>query len=694
MKNFLKFFTKTKTRKIIFSLILIAVLSFLFKNCKKVEPVLEVSPTELNFGKLATERELVVQNVAKTEGLFEIGVNTLEYAINVDEKYDWISVQPEIGQIDEESDTITVSINRHKLLQGDNTGEITIQSNGGNKAVPIFSQRKRETITISSPLPGSHLSIGHSVDITWSVTSGVSDLVNIFLYLNGANVGTIASNYGYLDESSTSGKFSWMIDRSTFTEGNDYTIRIEDARRKDISGELFPINIINSISELHIKNISTDHQFPNKSQFTFSVRDQNDHSVIINPNDIDWNDLGIYENKKEIDYLESHAFLFTQNDFELQVMLVLDFSESMYKDRTDIDAIISGTKLLINNLGETHQVGVIEFHRPDKEPKIIHPFTTYKQAVVDSIDMFVANKIYRDFSTCWDAVKKGLEQFPTKPDPNIFKTIVLVSDGFDNSSVCKPRELVSIANDRDVHIFTIGVGQVHEEIILKGIAIKTGGTYTLSENLNVLSDRFRQLIRDLSGQYKISYISPKKPEDGQFSVNIDFSYEGISASPSLNDEIDPVTIFGNTIKGIIRFSTPSIIEDNRAEIFMWCEHVPRYINEFRFRLTTDKPYKILLTKSHEGGICEGWSINKGEDGWYTIVSSNQADPHYDLEFGNFGTICKIIVDDIAGDGLIIPFELDNSFYDMGQSFFGGKKSEIDNQGDWTTNINVGNFLSN
>ena len=694
MKNFLKLFTKTKPRKIIFSLILVALLVLLFKNCKKVEPVLEVLPTELDFGKLATERELVIQNVGKTEGFLKRGVKTLEYSINVDEQYEWISVQPEIGQSDDESDTVIVSINRNNLLQGDNTGEITILSNGGKKTVPIFSERKFEKIKISTPLPGSHLPIGHRVDITWSVTSGVSDIVNIFLYENGTNVGTIASNYNYQDENNTSGKYTWMIDRSAFAEGNDYTIRIEDARRKDVFGELFPINIINSISALHIKNISTDHQSPNKSQFIFSVRDQNDHAVIINPYDIDWNDLKVYENKEEIDYLESHAFLFTQNDFELQVMLVLDFSESMYDDTTDINAIISGAKLLINNLGETHQVGVIEFHRPDKQPNIIHPFTTYKQAVVNSIDMFVADKIYRDFSTCWDAVKKGLEQFPTKPDPNIFKTIVLVSDGFDNSSVCKPRELVSIANDRDVHIFTMGVGQVHEEMILKGIAIKTGGTYTLAENLNVLSDRFKQVIRDLLGQYKISYITPKKPEDGPFNVNIDFSYEGISASPALTDKIDPLTIFGNTIKGIIKFSTPPMIEDNRAEIFMWCEHVPRYINEFRFRLTTDKPYKILLTKSHEGGICDGWSINKGEDGWYTIASSNQGDPHYDLEFGNFGTICKIIVDDIEGDGLIIPFELDNSFYDMGQSFFGGKESEIDNQGNWTTNINVGSFLSN
>ena len=91
--------------------------------------------------------------------------------------------------------------------------------------------------------------------------------------------------------------------------------------------------------------------------------------------------------------MESRAFLSTQDDFQLQVMLVLDFSSSMKKNNNGIEAMVKGAKHLIDSLKETHQIGVIEFHKPDTPPSILQPFVTNKRAAKDAIINFASVEI-------------------------------------------------------------------------------------------------------------------------------------------------------------------------------------------------------------------------------------------------------------------------------------------------------------
>ncbi|GAX61554.1 sugar phosphate isomerase/epimerase, partial [Candidatus Scalindua japonica] len=177
------------------------------------------------------------------------------------------------------------------------------------------------------------------------------------------------------------------------------------------------------------KNIYRAHQTPSNVQYIFSLRDQYNHAIIINPQELDLNSLKIWENGKEIDYSESRAFLSSQDDFQLQVMLVLDFSSSMKKNHHGIETMIVGVKSLIDSLKETHQIGAIEFHRPDAQPSILQSFVTSKNVAKDAITNFASEEIYSDFSNCWDAVYMGLEQYPSKHNPRVFRSLLFLSDG-------------------------------------------------------------------------------------------------------------------------------------------------------------------------------------------------------------------------------------------------------------------------
>lgn len=678
---------KKKAIYVAFPLILLLIAVVILLLRRNVPPVLNLSPIGLDFGDKKNEMVFTVKNTAKARGFFQRGVTPLKFTIDARQAPGWLTVQPISGTVEDEQETIVVKIDRRLLPPESTIEELRIFTNGGDSVVRILAQKEKEKIIITSPTTNSSFSIGDEVLTEWSATSGVSNFANISLSLRGENIETIAQNYNYRKDSDGKGSFLWKV--SNFVrEDSGYAIRVEDAGDSKLFDEVGPIKIFQPLSSIKVLNQTNDHQFPSTVQFIFSLRNQNNHAILFAPDKVDWKNIKIWENNNEIDYLESHALLYAQDDFELQVMLVLDFSASMYETNEDINKMLASVNDLVDSLKETHQIGVVEFHRPDEPPAVLQSFTTYKNSAKEAINNFSTSKIYSDFSCCWDAVQKGLQQFPEKPDPNVFKTLVFLSDGFDNSSFKTPDDIIALAKDRNVHIFVVGIGNIREENVLKNIAFETGGTYVYAENLKVLQERFKQTITDVKGQYKIKYISPKKPEDGSFKVASEITYNGVTGTPLLQDEIDPSSIFSKTNVGVIRFTAPSIIKYNRAEIFMWCEHAPRYINDFHFWIGTDKPYEVTLTSFNEGGLCQDWTLKNLGDGRYRLTAPDQNAPRKYLPFGVFGTLCKIVVTDINEDGFVIPFKLDNSIYDRGQAFCGeGDTTQTEM---WSTNIHIGN----
>jgi uncharacterized protein YegL len=663
-------------------------------------PTLQVAQTVLYFDEEENQKEIVLQSIFEKKGILgyfnfgiiNLGERDLRYKIDTGEDSSWISVSPASGTLKfgtfYDKETIIVEIDRTKLSIGEHKGVINIGSDGGDKTIEVLATREKDALTITNPSPNTSFLIGSEAAIRWKATLGVFDFVNIYLLANGCLVENIANYYQYRKDDISPGEFKWKLKEDLLPGGEGYTIKVEDAQNKELLDEVYPVSINYQFGKIQFKNVNDAHQTPSAVQYIFSLRDQFDHAVIIKPSEIDWNALKIWENEEEIDYLESRAFLSTQDDFQLQVMLVLDFSSSMKKNQDGIETMVKGANSLIDSLKETHQIGVIEFHKPQTSPSILQPFITNKNAAKAAITNFASKAIYSDFSICWDAVYMGLEQFSPKHDPKVFRTLLFLSDGFDNSSVVQPKDIIELALKRNVHIYNIGVGKVHEEKGLEDISKKTGGTYVQAKNICILLERFKDIIRDLGGQYKISYITPKKPKDGVFTIKSEISYKGLKSYPSLTGKIDAAKIYGDTSKGILTFSSTSSMKSGKAEIFMWCEHTPRYVHEFHFHLGIAKPFTISLVPSSEGGLCENWKVIKEGNGWFKLISPDPNDPKYDLEFGNSGTICKVIVGGIKEDSIVVPFKIDNSVYSLGQSFCGRDDFETDEYGNYSTNINI------
>ena len=678
---------KKKRKKILILLLLLLLIAIVLFFLSKNEPKIDINIGTLDFGSEEIQRQLEINNGAK-KSFFHFRPVALEFNIEVTEGQNWISVYPETGTVGELGERFLVTIARDKLTLGGSSGTIRVASNGGVKNIDVLATRENDAITILAPSI-TELAVGSDVTMKWKASIGVSDSVNILLCQNECVVKTIARRYQFRSDNHSVGSFKWALDETLLPGGDKYTLRIEDAANDEIFDEVHPIEINYDLTEIHFKNVNAAHQAPCVVQYLFSLRDQYNHAVEIeNTSRLNWNNLRIWENEKEIDYMESYPFLYPQDDFKMQIMLVLDFSVSMQQNANGIATMVKGAKSLIDSLKETHEIGVIEFHRPESEPSVVQRFITNKESAKMAIDKFISSEIYSDFSICWEAVYKGLEQFPEFPDPKVFRAMVFLSDGFDNSSTKQPAEILEIAKERNVHIYNIGVGDVHEEKVLKGLSADTGGTYVRAENICRLLERFNQIIKDLGGQYKLSYITPKKPNDGIFNVKFAINYNDVESDPPLIGKIDSASIYGKTSSGHITFSS-STSKNNETEIFMWCEHAPRYVHEFRFQINTTKPYNISLTSKKDGGLCEGWSLSEEEDGWFRITSPNPKDPKHHLPFGSFGTIFKIKAKDVFPNEVFMQFKLDNSIYNLGQTFYGDDKSRENYNGNWTKSVRIG-----
>ena len=441
-----------------------------------------------------------------------------------------------------------------------------------------------------------------------------------------------------------------------------------------------------SRAELRFENVQANHQKPSKVQFIFSLRDRGEHAVLIPQTEFDNNvNIIIEEDDDPIDYTESHGFVHTAESFGMDLVLVLDYTASM-AENSGIDTMLSGVNLILASLAESHRTAIVEFHdnASGDNYSVLQDFTSDKQEAWSVISDFI--DVYNGFSTCWDAVYEGLELFVVDSTSNTFRALVFLSDGFDNSSQKQPNDLIHKADSIGVAIYNIGIGETinpENEDRLEEISYETGGKYHRANNLGELQDRFIDIVDDLGGNYKISYITPKR---GEFEVKIWLEYDNKRTELPIIQTVDGSALLDSDRRGIISFNQP-VRHGDKADIFIFADHVPREVGSFRFHIDLPDPVSlsqpITVIDPADGGLLDNsWSnLALDQDGFYVTSGA-------DLNFGDFGVLFKISLQDLPENSLALPIIFDNSIYSNDVMFYGGNLSEINVDGNWETSIMI------
>ena len=421
------------------------------------------------------------------------------------------------------------------------------------------------------------------------------------------------------------------------------------------------------IKEVNFTGIVTSTNLPSQVQVVFSLRDQEGHAIVLPAEQVE-RGLQVSERgpgtegaQEEIDYTETSFFVHTAENIDLEVVFVLDFTNSMSEARlsdgsSGVQAMLGAFEAALAVLPSAHRIGVVEFHDRNVRPSVLSNLTTNRQAILNSLDDFLASGFDSGSSRVWDSVTTGSRLFSSREqNPRAVRALVFLSDGRDTSSDSTREQATQYARKRGVQLYVVGVGDVFQEPELRSIAHSTDGAYYSAHDLDLVQEQLQLLVNDLRGQYQLTYITLRR--SGGYHIGISARLVGVHGSTEVGP-FDVARFFGADNQGIVGYDPPTIDRGTRqATVFVRALHIPRNINRIRFRAHTDKPLQVELIPSRDGGLLEGWRLSGPDsEGFYEVSSATP------LEFGNLGLLTKLTFSNISEEGLEIPIEFDNSIY--------------------------------
>ena len=433
--------------------------------------------------------------------------------------------------------------------------------------------------------------------------------------------------------------------------------------------------------QLNLAGVRTQVNLPGQIQFVFSPRDENNRAIVVSAEAVragmrifeqvavllaeeeqqdEGGEVGAVEllleieeilpaaeellvetaEWEEIDYAETSLFVHSSENFQQEVVFVLDFTKSMaltrLPDGTEgVNAMLDAFFKALAAMPAAHRVGVVEFHGRNVDPGVVSALTTDRAAIRRAVSGFVTSLFDSGSSRVWDSIEQAASLFTnTEINPDVVKAIVFFSDGRDTSSDVGRRDVFTIASDDGIQLYAVGIGDVLEEAALEEMAVATGGAYFPITDLASIQSALDSMEDDLRGQCKVSYLTLRR--QGSYTVRLEFTLGGRTGVFE-SGPLDVASFYGPDSQGQITFDPPSLdVARGQARVFVRALHVPRNIDRIRFRLGGNRTLEVSLVPRAEGGLLEGWDLSGPDAGGYYEVSSNRP-----VEFGNFGLLFQI-----------------------------------------------------
>ncbi len=126
----------------------------------------------------------------------------------------------------------------------------------------------------------------------------------------------------------------------------------------------------------------------------------------------------------------------------------------------------------------------------------------------------------RCWTSIWDAIWASTNEILAHTPERTRRAVILITDGYDTSSIMKRQEAVDIAVKNNVVIYGIGfTDPEHYEVdegALRKVAERTGGRAFFPRNGEELTGAFTQIQEELRSQYLIAYSPKNRARDGSF----------------------------------------------------------------------------------------------------------------------------------------------------------------------------------
>ena len=203
--------------------------------------------------------------------------------------------------------------------------------------------------------------------------------------------------------------------------------------------------------------------------------------------------------------------LFQQEDAPVTVGLVVDHSRSMGPKLPEVAAAVSAFAHSSNSQDEMF---VVDFN-DDVWLQMLggRPFTNDPRELEKAVAIVSA----RGRTALYDAVAEGLNHLRFGHCEK--KALIIVSDGGDNASHQKFSQVLALAQQSQVVIYSIvlqGDGQEENPGVLRRLSKSTGGIAYFPRSAETIASISALIARDLRDQYTLGFAPEKQGSDASF----------------------------------------------------------------------------------------------------------------------------------------------------------------------------------
>jgi VWFA-related protein len=217
-------------------------------------------------------------------------------------------------------------------------------------------------------------------------------------------------------------------------------------------------------------------------------------------------DFKVYENK-----VEQKLTVFAAQDAPVTVGLIVDNSGSVRPKKPEI---VTAALTLVKNSNPQDEIFVVNFNDrvtmglPEAVPFSGDP-AVLRQALLSNPA--------RGRTALYDALKVGFDHLETGHLDK--KTLVLISDGGDNSSELNRDQIIQRAEASLATVYTVGIWDSNDKDknpgFLRELSKITGGESFIPQNLNHLVGVCEKVAHDIRNRYTIGFAPANLDSDGK-----------------------------------------------------------------------------------------------------------------------------------------------------------------------------------
>jgi len=210
---------------------------------------------------------------------------------------------------------------------------------------------------------------------------------------------------------------------------------------------------------------------------------------------------------------------------KVAVALGIDRSGSMGWGSGKLDDAKDAANEFVNNLANLDRAAVISFA---SSPRVDQDFTSDKTDLHNAINSLSSG----GGTAVYDTVYKSVQEVSGEIG---VKAVVVFTDGKTGSDSHSINEAISLAKNKGVPVYTIGIGGGPNESKLKKIANETGGFYTYAPSASDLEQIYQDITQAIKDQYLLTYKTHNTNFDGtKRAIEVEATQAG-------NSDVDTTT---------------------------------------------------------------------------------------------------------------------------------------------------------